>query len=67
LPRSVARWVSRLRCCCRSLNHRAVRGGLPDVGSSALMNWLCSALGYWFLLGIVVAAGIGTVLTRLDR
>ena len=31
------------------------------------MNWLFSALGYWFLLGIVVAAGIGTLLTRLDR
>jgi hypothetical protein len=30
-------------------------------------GWLFSALGYWFLLGIVVAAGIGTVLTMLDR
>jgi hypothetical protein len=30
-------------------------------------GWLFSALGFGFLLGIVVAAGIGTLLTRLDR
>jgi hypothetical protein len=32
-----------------------------------MTGWLFSALGYWFLFGIVITAGIGTLLTRLDR